>query len=223
MDPRPMEGPLKSLLPVCLSICPSVSLAFFLKNGPLLFSDCLHNGRWLEYLKSDRALFSRKIYFCPKLVKKGPEWSQNNFFYFLNIFVISFSWNNLKWMLILLLIFHHKSHFWQKSGSWVIGQSGVSQWNCRILQNIISQKKKVNNEVYFWHADKHQSFLQVGSIILGVRNQACPNYPKNVYLWNISRKMWPMKLIFSLQINTEVFYKLVVSLWVCVARHAQST
>ena len=87
----------------------------------------------------------------------------------------------------------------------------------------ISKKKKVNNEVYFWHADKHQSFLQVGSIVLGVRNQACPNYPKNVYLWNISRKMWPMKLIFCLQINTEVFYKLIVSLWVCVARHAQST
>ena len=30
-----------------------------------------------------------------------------------------------------------------------------------------------------------------------------------------------MKLIFCLQINTKVFYKLIVSLWVCVARHAQ--
>ena len=32
-----------------------------------------------------------------------------------------------------------------------------------------------------------------------------------------------MKLIFVLQINTKVFFNLVVSLWVCVARHAQST
>ena len=26
-------------------------------------------------------------------------------------------------------------------------------------------KKEVNDEVYFWHADKHGSFLQVDSII----------------------------------------------------------
>ena len=32
-----------------------------------------------------------------------------------------------------------------------------------------------------------------------------------------------MKLIFWLQINTNAFYMLIVSLWVCVARHAQST
>ena len=32
-----------------------------------------------------------------------------------------------------------------------------------------------------------------------------------------------MKFIFCLQINTNVFCKLIVSLWVCVARHAQST
>ena len=30
-------------------------------------------------------------------------------------------------------------------------------------------------------------------------------------------------MIFCLQINTKVFYKLIVSLWLCVARHAQST
>ena len=32
-----------------------------------------------------------------------------------------------------------------------------------------------------------------------------------------------MKFIFYLQINTKVFYRLIVSLWVCMARHAQST
>ena len=32
-----------------------------------------------------------------------------------------------------------------------------------------------------------------------------------------------MKLIFDMQINIEVFYKLVLSFWVCVAKHAQST
>ena len=32
-----------------------------------------------------------------------------------------------------------------------------------------------------------------------------------------------MKLIFRVQINMQVFYKLIVSLWECVARHAQIT
>ena len=36
----------------------------------------------------------------------------------------------------------------------------------------------MNDEVYFWHADKHRSLLQVDTVILGVCNQACPKYPK---------------------------------------------
>ena len=31
-----------------------------------------------------------------------------------------------------------------------------------------------------------------------------------------------MKLIFYLQINTKIFYKLIISLWVCMTRHTQS-
>ena len=40
---------------------------------------------------------------------------------------------------------------------------------------------------------------------------------------NISRKKWMMKSIFGLQINIDVFYKLMLSFWVCATRHAQST
>ena len=32
-----------------------------------------------------------------------------------------------------------------------------------------------------------------------------------------------MKLILCLQVNTKVFYKMIVSLLVCLAKHAQST
>ena len=39
----------------------------------------------------------------------------------------------------------------------------------------ISQPK---DEVEFLSADKHESFLQGDNITLGVRNQACPEYPK---------------------------------------------
>ena len=101
----------------------------------------------------------------------------------------------------------------------------------------------MNDEVYFWHADKHWSLLQVDTIILGVCNnkhwsvlqvdtiilgvchQAYPKHLKNkfAHLCNISRKAWRVKLLFCSQMNTKVFYILIVSLWVCIARHAQST
>ena len=32
-----------------------------------------------------------------------------------------------------------------------------------------------------------------------------------------------MKFIFGMQINTKVCYNVILSLWVCVARHAQNT
>ena len=32
-----------------------------------------------------------------------------------------------------------------------------------------------------------------------------------------------MKFIFGMQIKIEVFYKLILSIWVCVTRHVQST
>ena len=32
-----------------------------------------------------------------------------------------------------------------------------------------------------------------------------------------------MKCIFGMQVNIEVFYKLILSFWVCVTRHSQST
>ena len=36
----------------------------------------------------------------------------------------------------------------------------------------------MNDEVLFWHTEKHQSLLQLDTIIFGVCNQACPKYPK---------------------------------------------
>ena len=40
---------------------------------------------------------------------------------------------------------------------------------------------KAWGEVDFLPANKHESFLQVDSITLGLRSQACPKYPKQVY------------------------------------------
>ena len=40
--------------------------------------------------------------------------------------------------------------------------------------------------------------------------------------YSISRKKGIMKFVFGMQINIEVFYKLVLSFWVCIARLARS-
>ena len=40
---------------------------------------------------------------------------------------------------------------------------------------------------------------------------------------NISKKKWMMKCIFGMQINIEIFYKLILSFWVCATRHVQNT
>ena len=37
---------------------------------------------------------------------------------------------------------------------------------------------KFEDEVSFWHSDKHQSVLQVYTIILGVHSQGRSKYPK---------------------------------------------
>ena len=39
----------------------------------------------------------------------------------------------------------------------------------------------------------------------------------------ISIKKWMMKFLFGMQINIEVFYNLILSFWVYVTRHVQST
>ena len=39
----------------------------------------------------------------------------------------------------------------------------------------------------------------------------------------ISRKKLMLKFFFGMQINIEVFCKLIISFWVCATRHDQST
>ena len=90
LDPRPKKGPIKPLLSVCLPLRPSVQS--FSQIWLIILSDFWHNGRKLEYLKTDKVLFSKKIHFWRNLSKQDPKWSQNFFFYyFLKNFVISFS------------------------------------------------------------------------------------------------------------------------------------
>ena len=82
----------------------------------------------------------------------------------------------------------------------------------------------MNDEVYFWHAEKLQNFLQVDITILGVCIQTCPKYPK-YEVWismHYLQKNMRLKWFFCLQLNTKVFYKVIV-FWICVTRLSQST
>ena len=157
-----------------MSICQFV---VFCRNGSIVLFWFLAQCYIIEISNTGRVLFSMKRnLFCPNLGKKGLKWSQNSFFgIFWKILWLVFLENNLKWKLILLLIFHHQSNIWQNSGSWVMGQNAISQSDCRILWNVISQEK------------------------------------------------WMRKYVFGMQINVEVFYKLILSFCMCATRHVQST
>ena len=113
------------IIAVCLSIH---QCSIFLRNESLVFSDFWYDGKSLEYLKTGRGLFSKKIYFWPNLSKKGPKWPQNDFVRFFQKFIknltcFSWKWSKMK----ILLIFYHQSHIWQNSCSLFMGQNADNQ------------------------------------------------------------------------------------------------
>ena len=60
-------------------------------------------------------------------------------------------------------------------------------------------------------------------LVMGQKKCSFPIKLQDSLNCNITRKKRWMKLVFCLQINIEVFYKLIHSFWVYIARHAQST
>ena len=82
--------------------------------------------------------------------------------------------------------------------------------------------KSMEDKVEFLPADKHKRFLQDESITLGVRTQTDQKYQKLVgyNIFSISQGKYEG---WSLLINVERFFKLILSLKVYVARHAQIT
>ena len=122
-------------LSLCLSVCPSVCLSV------CLFV-CLSIHPSVQHFCQARV----KNFFCVFFFRNLDNWNiekptklifQENYF-LLNFgekkfLTLVFLGNNLKWKLILLLIFHRESHIWQNSSSQVMSQNTVDQLNCRIL------------------------------------------------------------------------------------------
>ena len=69
-------------------------------------------------------------------------------------------------------------------------------------------------KLIFLHADKHESLLQIGTMILTgtVKHFQSSQNSSLQCLYNISKKKLEMKLIFCIQINIKGSYKLISTL-----------
>ena len=80
----------------------------------------------------------------------------------------------------------------------------------------------MRDKVDFFHADKHESFLQVDTMIFGSILKV-PKIASFQCLYNILKMKWEVEFIFYVQINIKDFFKLIQSFSVFVARYAQIT
>ena len=75
-------------------------------------------------------------------------------------------------------------------------------------------KKEVSDEVDFLHAYKHERLLQIDTMIL-MGSSSIPKVSKMASLQclcKISKKKLDMKLIFCMQMNIKILYKLISTL-----------
>ena len=62
---------------------------------------------------------------------------------------------------------------------WVcVAKHAQSTQNNKFAISLQYVRENLKDEVDFLPADKHQRFLQIDTITLGVCSQTCPNYPK---------------------------------------------
>ena len=126
-------------------------------------------NNWNIYLKP----FFHENSFLTKFEQKGPKFAPKDFFFDflknLKIYFKSFFGNNLKWKLVLLLLFLHQSHIAS---------------NCFLR--------------YY-----HFKCVWPGMSKL-------PKITSLLFLCNILKKTWLMKLIFCMQASMKACYKLIL-------------
>ena len=78
-------------------------------------------------------------------------------------------------------------------------------------------RKEVSDEIDFLHIDKHESSLQINTMIFHEDGQTLPKFAKyqvcNVFTI-ISKNKLEIKLFFCMQINIKISYKFISTLWV---------
>ena len=74
-------------------------------------------------------------------------------------------------------------------------------------------KEEVSDEVDILCADKHESLIQICTMILMRKGKRCLSFPKtSLQCLTISKKVLEMKLIVCMQINIKVSYRLILTL-----------
>ena len=75
-------------------------------------------------------------------------------------------------------------------------------------------KKEVGDEVDFLHSDEHESLLQIDTIIIMGMVKHSQSFQNSKFAMSLQylKKKLEIKLIFCMQINIKVFYKLISKL-----------
>ena len=72
----------------------------------------------------------------------------------------------------------------------------------------------MSDEVYFLHAEKHESFLKIVTVIFDVVKNSQSSQNSNFAMsLQYHNKEVEIKLIFCMQVNIEFSYKLISTLW----------
>ena len=115
---------------VCPSCCSSVLLCGgFLGVGSLVFSGTQHVFETYVVLCMTELEFLKKIFLLKKLGKWAEIGPEIGFLSLLKNIVINFSEFCLQWKFMLFALFLHKSHIYEKSGSWDMGQNALGVYN----------------------------------------------------------------------------------------------
>ena len=120
-----------------------------------------------------RVFYKLMLSLCMCVARHAQSTQNEKFAYLCNIF--RKTWGI---MLIFYLEINMKVFCKLLISLWVCRVNAQSTQNNKFAISLQYLKENVKNEVDFLPADKHQSLLQIDSIILFVCSKGCPNYPK---------------------------------------------
>ena len=153
------------------------------------------------YLKTDRALFSRKIHISPKLGKKGSKWPPNKVFWIL--------WKIQNIVIDISPPISFLKRFWFSSyGSkccWPINLQDFLKCN-------IPRKKLMMKFIFGMQIDREAfyKFILWFWVFIFIYTQSIQI--RNLHIFAMSPgKHRERSWFFACQINTNIFYKLIVS------------
>ena len=178
---------------ICLSVHPLVQ--YFSQEFVITFCWCFARWYIIGISTNWQSSFFRKIHFYQIWAKRAQNGPKKVFWIFRKILWLLFPENNLKWRLILLMIFHHQSHIWQNSALEIWAKM-LPTYQIKGFFKMEYLKKEThiqnNRFAYLWNISRKtlvmkllllpkkitQNFLQVDSITLGAQSQAWPKSPK---------------------------------------------